>query len=144
MLTVSRGQLNRITSGVCTPFALVPLLRVSRTSRALEGYWNNFVPQIRCTARRDNMLLLSPLENLVKSFPEIFLHLRWLSVGKKKMAVGKMAAEKCGVAHDVKKKLQQSVPLITRETAFCQNVCELILGFDVLYLSLRIQICSVK
>ena len=59
------------------------------------------------------------------------------------MAVGKMAAEKCGVAHDVEK-MQQILPLITRETAFCQNVCELILGFDVLHLNLRIQIYAVN
>ena len=35
-LTVSRGWLNRITSGVCTPFFPVPLLRASRTSWAFR------------------------------------------------------------------------------------------------------------
>ena len=40
--------------------------------------------------------------------------------------------------------MQHFVPPITLETAFCQNDCELILGFDVLYLKHRILICSVK
>ena len=34
------------------------------------------------------------------------------------MAVGKVAAGKCGVVHDVTK-MQQIVPLITCEVAFC-------------------------
>ena len=59
------------------------------------------------------------------------------------MAVGKNAAGKCGVVHYVEK-MQQIVPLITREAAFCQNVGELILGFDVLHLNLRFQLYSVK
>ena len=41
-------------------------------SPGFQGYSKNVVPWIRCAARRDNTLLLSPLENLVKSFPEIF------------------------------------------------------------------------
>ena len=49
------------------------------------------------------MLSLSPLEIQAKSFPEIiFRHLKLLSCGKKRMAVGKVAAGKCGVVHDVK------------------------------------------
>ena len=46
-LTVSRGWLNRTTSGVCTPFFPVPLLRASRTPRAF-GVTRRIVPQIRC------------------------------------------------------------------------------------------------
>ena len=46
------------------------------------------------------------------------------------MAV-KVATRKCGVVHDIGE-TQQVVPLITRETAFCQNVCELVFGFDTL------------
>ena len=34
------------------------------------------------------------------------------------MAVGQVAERKSGVVHDVKE-MQQVVPLITRETAFC-------------------------
>ena len=59
------------------------------------------------------------------------------------MAVGKSAAGKCGVVHHVEK-MQQIVPLITREAAFCQNVCELIRCFDTHYLILRVQLSSVN
>ena len=65
------------------------------------------------------MLLLSPLVNHVKNFLlRSFRHLRLLSCGKKRKTVGKVAAGKCVVDHDVEK-MQQVVPLITRETAFC-------------------------
>ena len=59
------------------------------------------------------------------------------------MTDGKVAARKCGVVHDVKK-MQQVVPLITRETAFCWNVCELVFGFDILDLDFWAQVDSVK
>ena len=39
-----------------------------------------------------------------------------------------MAARKCGVVHDVTK-MQQIVPLITCEIAFCYDVCDLVFGF---------------
>ena len=55
----------------------------------------------------------------------------------------KMAAETCGVVRDTKE-MQQVVPLITRETAFCQNVCELVFGFDILDLDFWVQVDSVK
>ena len=60
------------------------------------------------------------------------------------MTVGKVAAGKCGVVYDVFKKMQKHVPLITRETAFCQNVCELVFGFDILDLDFWVQVDSVK
>ena len=59
------------------------------------------------------------------------------------MTVGKVAARKCGVVHDVKK-MQQVIPLITCEIAFGQYVCELVFGFDILDLDFRIQVDSVK
>ena len=59
------------------------------------------------------------------------------------MAVGKMAAGKCGAVHNVEK-TQQIVPLTAHETAFSLKVCELVLGFNVLYLDLPIRSSSVK
>ena len=41
-------------------------------------------------------------------------------------------------------KMQYIVPLITRESAFCQNVCELVFGFDILDMDFWVQIYSVK
>ena len=57
----SRKRLNRITSGVCTLFSLVPHLRVPRTSRALR-LLEGFCPTVTLSARRGNMHLLSPFE----------------------------------------------------------------------------------
>ena len=105
-ITVSRGWLNRITSGFCTPFALVPLLRISRTLRT-------FRISRRILSRRYAV----PLDETTRScfhhwrtwwraFLRSFRHLRLLSVGKKKMAVGKSAAGKCGVARYVEKMQQ--------------------------------------
>ena len=39
-------------------------LRVSRTPRIFQGYLKNFVSQIRCAARRENMCLLSPSKGI--------------------------------------------------------------------------------
>ena len=58
------------------------------------------------------------------------------------MAV-KVATGKCGVVHDITE-MQQVVPLITRETAFCLNVCELVLGFDIHDLDFRVLVDSVE
>ena len=58
------------------------------------------------------------------------------------MAVN-VATGKCGVVHDVKE-MQQVVPLITRETAFCKNVCSLVFGFDILDLDFWVKVDSVK
>ena len=48
-----------------------------------QGYSNNFVPQKRRAARRDNVLLLSLL-NQTKSFPEIFSTFQMAFVRKEK------------------------------------------------------------
>ena len=47
------------------------------------------------------------------------------------MTVGKVAAGKCGVVHDVKK-MQQIIPFITCEIDSAWDVCELVFGFDIL------------
>ena len=96
VLLVSRGMLNRIPAGFCMSFFPGPHLSVSCTPRAFRVTRINFVPQIRFHVKRDNMLLLSPLAIQAKSFPV-------LSCGKERMAVGKVAAGKCGVVHDVSK-----------------------------------------
>ena len=67
---------------------------------------------------RDNIFLLSSLAILAKSFLEIFSTSQIALLRKERMAVGKVAAGKCVVVHDVKK-MQQVVQLIRRETAFC-------------------------
>ena len=54
-----------------------------------------------------------------------------------------VATRKCGVVHDIRE-MQQVVPLIPRETAFCSNVCELVIGFDILDLDFWVQVDSVK
>ena len=48
------------------------------------------------------MLSLSPMEIQAKSFREIFSTSQIAFLRKEKMAVGKVAAGKCGVVHDVK------------------------------------------
>ena len=58
------------------------------------------------------------------------------------MAVGKVAAGKCGVVHDVYK---NATNCVTRETAFlleCLRVA--FFGYDVFYLNLCAQSYSVK
>ena len=42
------------------------------------------------------------------------------------------------------KQIQQMIPLITCETAFCQDVSELVLGFNLFDLNLGIKINSIK
>ena len=42
-----------------------------------------------------------------------------------------VAAGKCGAVHDIEE-MQQVVLLITRETAFCLNVCYVVFGFGIL------------
>ena len=123
---------------------LSDLSRVASVSRGMRpdfSFSNNLVPQIRIIAKRDNMLPLSPLANQVKSFPETFSTFQTAFLRKEKKAV-KVASRKCGVVHDIKE--QQVVPLITRETVFCQKVCELVFGFDILDLDFGVQVASVK
>ena len=86
------------------------------------------------------MVLLSPLANKMKRFPEIFSTFQ-IALMRKEMAVN-VATRKCGVGHDIKE-MQQVVPPNTHETVFCQNVCELVLGFDILDLDLCVQVHSV-
>ena len=52
-------------------------------------------------------------------------------------------AGKFGVVNDIEE-MQQVVPLITRDPAFCQNVCELVFGFDILDLDFWVQVDSIK
>ena len=42
------------------------------------------------------------------------------------------------------KQSQQMIPLITRETALCQDVCKLVLGVNIFDLNLGVQIDSIK
>ena len=42
------------------------------------------------------------------------------------------------------KQSQQMIPLITCETAFCQDVCKLILGVNIFDLNLGVKINSIK
>ena len=86
------------------------------------------------------MLSLSPLANQVKRFPEIFSTLQ-IALMRKEMAVN-VATRKCGVVYHMKE-MQQVVPPNTHETVFCQNVCELVLGFDILDVDLCVQVHSV-
>ena len=109
VLSVSRDMLNRIPYGFFISFFPGPHLRVTCTHRAFRV--------IRIVAKRENMLSLSPLANQVKSFPEIFSTFQIAACGKKRLSV-KVATGKCGVVHDIKG-MQQVVPLVTRETAFC-------------------------
>ena len=61
---------------------------------------NNLFPQIRRVGRRDDMLLLSPLANQVKSFPEIFSNISdWFRAERQGCLLEKVAAGKCGVVH---------------------------------------------
>ena len=39
---------------------------------------------------------------------------------------------------------QQMIPFITREIAFCQDVCELVLGVDIFNLDFGVQIDSIE
>ena len=63
-----------------------------------------------------------------------FRHFRLLSCGKKRMAVN-VATGRCGVVHEIKE-MQQFVPLITRETAFCFNVCDSVFWIRHIWLGL--------
>ena len=42
------------------------------------------------------------------------------------------------------KQSQQMIPFITCETAFCQDVCKLVLGVNIFDLNLGVQIDSIK
>ena len=59
-----KSSLNRKTFGVHTSLFPCSHLRVSCTPPILRVYLKNFVSQIRCAARRDNMCLLSPSERV--------------------------------------------------------------------------------
>ena len=96
-----------------TPWESLVLTWVLEITRRILSH------QIRFDVKRDNMLLLSPLVIQAKRFPDILFDISdRFPAEKKRMDVGKVAARKCGVVHDVKK-MQQIVPLIKCELAFC-------------------------
>ena len=115
--SVSRGMLNRIPSEFCMSFFPGPHLRVSCT------YWAFMVTRIILSHRyalsrnETTCFCFRRWRSKRRAFLGSFRHLKLLSCGKKRMAVGKVAAGKCGVVHSVKE-MQQVVPLIKRETAF--------------------------
>ena len=63
----SRSSLNKTTCGVRTPFFQGSHLRISH-SPDFEVYLKNFVSQMRCDARRDNMCLLPPSKMKWRTF----------------------------------------------------------------------------
>ena len=85
-------------------------------SAGFQGYSKKFVPQIRRVARRDNVLLLSPLVNPAKSFPEIFWTFQIAFLRKEKNGYWNSGCKNMWCRSWLKK--QQIVLLIARETAF--------------------------
>ena len=115
VLSVSRSMLNRVPSGFFISFFPKPYLSLWY-SPGFWGYSKNLFPQIRIVANRENMVLLSPLANQMKRFPEIFSTFQ-IALMRKEMAVN-VATRKCGVVHDIKE-MQQVVPPNTHETVSC-------------------------
>ena len=118
ILSVSQGMLNRIPSEFWISFFPCPHLRVSRTPWVFEITRIILSHQYALTWNETTCFCFRRWWSGRRVLLSSFRHLRLLTWEKKRMAVGKVAARKCGVVHDVKK-MQQIVPPITCEIAFC-------------------------
>ena len=118
VLSVSRGMLNRIPSGFCISFFPGPHLRVSRAFHAFRVTRRILSHRFALSWNETTSFCFHRWWTGRRAFLRSFRHFRLLSCGKKRMAIGRVAAGKCGVVHDVCL-MQQVVPLITRETALC-------------------------